>query len=52
MSHPTCAICGFEADGADHVKITVERVPPEQPPQIYHAHKRCFDNAQNWEREV
>ena len=50
MSHPTCAVCGREADGANHVKITVERVPPEEPPRKFYFHPRCFDRSQAWER--
>lgn len=42
MSHPTCAVCGFQADGADHVRVEVERVPPEEPATTYYFHKRCF----------
>lgn len=50
MSHPTCAVCGRQADGADHVRVEVERVPPERPPKIHHFHKRCFDRCQDWEQ--
>lgn len=50
MTHPTCAICGREVDGADHVKIEVKRVPPEEPPETYYFHKGCFDRSQSWER--
>lgn len=50
MSHPTCAICGGEADGAYHVKVDVERVPPEEPPKTYYFHPQCFDRSQSWER--
>lgn len=51
MSHPTCAICGREADGADHVKITVESVPPAgRADETYYFHPRCYERSQNWER--
>jgi hypothetical protein len=50
MTHPTCAVCGYEADGGDHVRVKVERVPPEEPPETFYFHKRCFDGAQNWRR--
>lgn len=45
-----CAICGREVFGDDHVKIEVERVPPEQPEKTYYFHPHCFENSQNWER--
>lgn len=50
MSHPTCAICGREADGADCVKLEVQRIPPEEPPKTYYFHPWCFDHSQSWER--
>jgi len=50
MSHPTCAVCGHQADGADHVRVAVARVPPEEPAVTYHFHPRCFDAAQDWEQ--
>lgn len=50
MSPPTCAVCGHQADGGDHVRVEVERVPPEQPPELYYFHPRCFDAAQDWEQ--
>ena len=50
MSHPTCAICGREADGANHVRVEVQGVPPEERPKVYHFHPWCFDRAQSWER--
>jgi len=49
MTHPICAVCGREADGADHVRVEVERVPPERPPETYYFHPGCFDRAQAWE---
>jgi len=48
MSHPTCAVCGHQADGGDHVRVKVEPVPPKDAPQLYYFHKRCFDAAQDW----
>lgn len=50
MTHPTCAVCGREADGADHVKVEVERVPPEEPAKTFYFHPQCFDRSQSWER--
>jgi hypothetical protein len=50
MSHPVCAVCRREADGAEHVKVEVERIPPERPAKTYYFHKRCFDRTQNWEQ--
>jgi len=47
MTHPTCAVCGREADDGDHVRLDVERVPPERPPETYYFHPRCFDRAQD-----
>ena len=52
MSHPRCAICGYEAHGDDHVRVEVERVPPEEPPETYYFHTRCFDRTQAWERDL
>ena len=37
MSHPTCAVCGHQADGADHVRVAVASVPPEEPAERYTA---------------
>ena len=48
MTHPTCALCGREADGGNHVRVTVEQIPPEQKPETHHFHPVCWDNAQNW----
>jgi len=50
MSHPTCAVCGFETDGDDHVRVKVERVPPEDPPERYYFHKTCFARTQDWQQ--
>jgi len=37
-----------EASIRDHVRVEVERVPPEEPPTIYYLHTRCFDRCQDW----
>jgi len=52
MNDPTCAICGLATDGADHVKVDVEHVPPEEPPKTYYFHKRCFDRSQAWQQDL
>jgi hypothetical protein len=32
--------------------VEVKRVPPEEPPETYYFHTRCFDRAQAWERDL
>lgn len=52
MSAP-CAICGREVAGDNHVRVQVERVPPEERPKDYYFHPWCHQNANgSWERGV
>lgn len=50
MSAP-CAICGRTVPGDDHVKVDVEKVPPEERPRTYYFHKHCYRTSCGaWER--
>lgn len=53
MNLECCPNCGEVEDlvpGDNHVKVTVEVVPPEDRPKSYYFHSSCFRRSQDWER--